>query len=806
MHALTRMSKIIRDETPLQQLFGLPIVIECKKGEKRWAGGPDWPSEYGFICNALATDGDELDCFVGDDLTSQEVYVLNHNDRGGDFEELKIMLGFDSLHQALEVYERAYSREPGEYSLTIDLEDFNHWMARADLTAPVKPRRLLRDAWEENKHPRNESGKFSSGGGGSGKSVRGAFPSGEHAHAYAMAMTSIEPHLFNAVSRLSRLGRVISDFREGNAEQARKRLNLVLQDTEFLSKKLNLSGDKEQTRPIEIALKDATTEAEKLKSAYAEGDIGAFETAAASYKSAVQEALAARVEMIRRKSTEKAFNYWLENSVPSEVREHVHDAWEENKHPRVTSGPHAGEFTAGSGGGGSSGKKTKASKKSVAKEKAAPKKKLPLKAQLYAKVLELGLENGEPGQYKKASNAKLMALIAGTQGWKATGPFSLRGLTPFITLSDLKKLKEIVGEMEFPDVEAAKEQAKAAAKAAKEQAKAAKEQAKEQAKAAKAQEYKIAQAEPEALEKYAPFPQKARYTKEELLNEITKIEKSEFNYGKKKDLVGHILDALDIKNQYIDTLAQKIALVREGLETATRNVEGAKVKPFDINKPTLQQKRALKYYTDGGYGLLNNTLRGAPQGPAVETVYGVLNNTQHGALQGPGLETVKRYAHYLDEIFHDAEYKKPVFRGVIPDILERISKQTNGLEAGAVFSDDGYGSFSASEKFARNWKPVLIRATNGGPGLVDISTQSQYKSEKEVLAARGLQMKIKKWDKSTNTLDVEIIGVKTKALDTRDSAEETEEAFETGQPELGEQKSLKERWDLDEEDENFMKG
>ena len=159
--SLKRMSRIMRDETPVMQLFGLPIVIECKKGEKRWSGGPDWPSQYGFICNALATDGDELDCFVGDDLTAQDVFVLDHNHGDGTFEELKVMLGFGSIQEALDVYRRSYSREPGDYSVTIDLKDFNHWMARTDLTKALKSRISQRDKdWEEAKHPRKSTDEF----------------------------------------------------------------------------------------------------------------------------------------------------------------------------------------------------------------------------------------------------------------------------------------------------------------------------------------------------------------------------------------------------------------------------------------------------------------------------------------------------------------------------------------------------------------------------------------------------------------------------------------------------------------------
>ena len=136
LHSTKRMLNVMRDITPVQQLFGLPIVIECNKGQKRWKDGPDWPSKYGFIASHLASDGDELDCFVGDDMTSTKVFVFNHYEEG-EFDELKVMLGFNSYEDAFLAYSYAYSREPGKVSVEVKLEEFNYWLAHTDLNKPI---------------------------------------------------------------------------------------------------------------------------------------------------------------------------------------------------------------------------------------------------------------------------------------------------------------------------------------------------------------------------------------------------------------------------------------------------------------------------------------------------------------------------------------------------------------------------------------------------------------------------------------------------------------------------------------------
>ena len=138
LQSVHRMKKVITDETPVMQLFNLPIVIECSKGQPRWENGPNWPADYGFIASHIGTDGDELDCFIGEDHTANKVFIFNHNDENGDFEELKVMLGYNDLDNAIEHYKTGYDRSPGEIIMEIPLKDFNSWLAHADPLKPIR--------------------------------------------------------------------------------------------------------------------------------------------------------------------------------------------------------------------------------------------------------------------------------------------------------------------------------------------------------------------------------------------------------------------------------------------------------------------------------------------------------------------------------------------------------------------------------------------------------------------------------------------------------------------------------------------
>ncbi len=93
---------------------GLPISVENKKGSHRhWydvgeqkAGVTIMKFPYGYVRGTLGTDGDEVDVYIGNDKTSDKVFVITQN-KAPDFvkiDEQKVMLGFNSSEQAKLAY------------------------------------------------------------------------------------------------------------------------------------------------------------------------------------------------------------------------------------------------------------------------------------------------------------------------------------------------------------------------------------------------------------------------------------------------------------------------------------------------------------------------------------------------------------------------------------------------------------------------------------------------------------------------------------------------------------------------------
>ena len=99
---------------------GFEISIENKKDSTRSGkdkDGHEWHCkmyfDYGYIRGTEGVDGDHVDVYIGDNEQSASVYIVHQNDPvTGKYDEDKVMLGFNSLHDAKKAYLKQYDR-PG---------------------------------------------------------------------------------------------------------------------------------------------------------------------------------------------------------------------------------------------------------------------------------------------------------------------------------------------------------------------------------------------------------------------------------------------------------------------------------------------------------------------------------------------------------------------------------------------------------------------------------------------------------------------------------------------------------------------
>jgi inorganic pyrophosphatase len=138
------------------EMQGLRIAIETGKGSKRrWfdpktreSGETVMVHDYGFIIGQEGADGDELDVYVGPNLDSDQVFVINQRQMKDKrrFDEHKVMLGFDSEEKARAAYLKHYD-EHGPQMLgscvVWTMDRFKRWLAKRG--APKGPvRKALR--------------------------------------------------------------------------------------------------------------------------------------------------------------------------------------------------------------------------------------------------------------------------------------------------------------------------------------------------------------------------------------------------------------------------------------------------------------------------------------------------------------------------------------------------------------------------------------------------------------------------------------------------------------------------------------
>lgn len=135
---------------PYTTVAGLEVVIEFSKGTLRSGireDGTRWsntsPADYGYIRRVGSAEGAQewLDCFVGPDLTSRDVWVIDGKWPDGKFDEHKVVLGAKSSREALGYFRDTYGDTRQVASVThlqMDSLAFKEWLAEGDKSLPMR--------------------------------------------------------------------------------------------------------------------------------------------------------------------------------------------------------------------------------------------------------------------------------------------------------------------------------------------------------------------------------------------------------------------------------------------------------------------------------------------------------------------------------------------------------------------------------------------------------------------------------------------------------------------------------------------
>lgn len=119
------------------KINGFDVSIEQPAGSVRSgkdASGKEWSqamnNTYGYIRGTKGVDGDHIDVFLGPDMNSDMVYVVDQVNTDGSFDEHKVMMGFSSLEDARSAYLSNYEEGwQGLGNITgVALDEFKKWI------------------------------------------------------------------------------------------------------------------------------------------------------------------------------------------------------------------------------------------------------------------------------------------------------------------------------------------------------------------------------------------------------------------------------------------------------------------------------------------------------------------------------------------------------------------------------------------------------------------------------------------------------------------------------------------------------
>lgn len=115
---------------------GFEITIEQPKGSYRKGTDPDgieWKTlmhnDYGYFTKTLGKDGDAIDVFIGPNPEKGKIFPIDQF-FNGEFDETKVMFGFDSKEEAKKAYLSNYEKDwkGFKYITEVDLDTFKRWL------------------------------------------------------------------------------------------------------------------------------------------------------------------------------------------------------------------------------------------------------------------------------------------------------------------------------------------------------------------------------------------------------------------------------------------------------------------------------------------------------------------------------------------------------------------------------------------------------------------------------------------------------------------------------------------------------
>lgn len=117
----------------------LPVVVEARRGSRRWPGANPLLADYGYIAGVSSNEGAQewMDCFLGQHQQGERIYIIDMQRPDGTFEEHKVMLGFDQPGDAAGAFTQLYGVERAMGMVQMTVPELHAWLDAKDFKAPL---------------------------------------------------------------------------------------------------------------------------------------------------------------------------------------------------------------------------------------------------------------------------------------------------------------------------------------------------------------------------------------------------------------------------------------------------------------------------------------------------------------------------------------------------------------------------------------------------------------------------------------------------------------------------------------------
>ncbi|MHB8817079.1 MAG: hypothetical protein ACYDAE_27960, partial [Steroidobacteraceae bacterium] len=126
---------------------GMDVSIEHPAGSERPLGDGStrtMPADYGYIRNTEAADGQHVDVLIGRHPESDTHYLVDHLDRSGNYEQTKVLSGFNNRIEAMRAYKKMYPDHPNPPVSEVKTPELKQWLDHGDTARPYDQKAVNR--------------------------------------------------------------------------------------------------------------------------------------------------------------------------------------------------------------------------------------------------------------------------------------------------------------------------------------------------------------------------------------------------------------------------------------------------------------------------------------------------------------------------------------------------------------------------------------------------------------------------------------------------------------------------------------